>query len=340
MVPGLDFGPEMKRREFISLLGGTAAAVLAPPARAQQPSRPTVGFLVSASAAGYQAIMSPILKGLGEAGYADGKNLTVEYRWADYHYDRLPALAADLVSRQVAVIFCTGSVVSALAAKSATKTIPIVFANGSDPVKYGLVESLNRPGGNMTGVTFYNSGLGPKRIELLRQLVPNAAAIGLLVNPNNPNAKDDGDEITQAGKNVGIRIEIINASSDREIEDAFANIGERHVDALMVHIDALFNAQVQAKKIIALAEQYAVPAMFANHNAPKLGALMSYSTNVDEMDHQAGGYIGKILKGAKPSDLPVLQPTKYDLIVNLKTAKKLGLTVPLIVQMTADEVIE
>jgi putative ABC transport system substrate-binding protein len=200
------------------------------------------------------------------------------------------------------------------------------------------VESLNRPGGNMTGVTFYNSGLGPKRIELLRQLVPNAAAIGLLLNPNNPNAEDDGKEIENAGKTVGIRIEIINASSDRELDEAFAGIGQRHVDALMVHVDALFNAQI--KKIITLAEQYGVPTMFANHNAPKLGALMSYGTNVDEMDRQAGSYIGKILKGTKPTDLPVLQPTKYDLIVNLKTAKTLGLTVPLIVQMTADELVE
>jgi putative ABC transport system substrate-binding protein len=326
----------MRRRDFITGIATSATWPFV--ARAQQPSLPTVGFLVSASAAGYQAIMAPILKGLGEAGYTDGKNLTIEYRWADYHYDRLPALAAELVSHQVVVIFCTGSVVSALAAKSATKTIPIVFANGSDPVKYGLVESLNRPGGNMTGVTFYNSGLGPKRIELLRQLVPNAAAIGLLLNPNNPNAEDDGKEIENAGKTVGIRIEIINASSDRELDEAFAGIGQRHVDALMVHVDALFNAQI--KKIITLAEQYGVPTMFANHNAPKLGALMSYGTNVDEMDRQAGSYIGKILKGTKPSDLPVLQPTKYDLIVNLKTAKKLGLTVPLIVQMTADELVE
>ncbi len=327
----------MRRRDFIKA-GAWAAAAWPLVGRAQQPSRPTAGFLVSASAAGYETTMGPILKGLAEAGYADGKNLTIEYRWADYHYDRLPALAADLVGHQVSVIFSTGSIVSALAAKSATKTIPIVFANGSDPVKYGLVESFSRPGGNMTGVTFYNSGLGPKRIELLRQLVPNASAIGLLINPNNPNAEDDSNEIKEAAKNVGLRTEIINASSDREIDDAFATIGQRHVDALMVHIDALFNAQF--KKIIALADQYAVPAMFANHNAPKFGALISYGTNVDEMDRQAGVYIGKILKGAKPSDLPVLQPTKYDLIVNLKTAKKLGLTAPLIVQMTADEVIE
>jgi len=325
----------MRRREFI--LGGATAA-LPLTVRAQPASPPTVGFLVSASAAGYARAVGPVLKGLGEAGYAEGKNLTVEYRWADYHYDRLPALAADLVGRQVALIFTTGSVVSAIAAKSATSTIPIVFANGSDPVKYGLVASLNRPGGNITGVTFYNSGLGPKRIELLRQLVPKAATIGLLVNPNNPNAEDDGKDIKDAGLKVGIRIEILNASSEPDIDEAFAKIAQMHADALMVHIDALFNAQF--KKIIALAKQNAVPTMFANHEAPKFGALMSYGTNVDEMDRQAGMYIGKILRGAKPFDLPVLQPTKFDLNINLKTAKELGLAVPLIMQMTADEVIE
>ena len=325
----------MRRREFI--LGGTAA-VLPLTVRAQPASLPTIGFLISASAAGYPPVLAPILKGLGETGYTEGKNLTIDYRWADYHYDRLPALAAELVGRQVALIFTTGSVVSAIAAKSATSTIPIVFANGSDPVKYGLVASLNRPGGNVTGVTFYNSGLGPKRIELLRQLVPQAATIGLLVNPNNPNAEDDGKEIKDAGLKVGVRVEILNASSEADIDEAFAKIAQMHADALMVHIDALFNAQF--KKIIALAKQNAVPTMFANHQAPKFGGLMSYGTNVDEMDRQAGMYIGKILKGAKPLDLPVLQPTKYDLNINLKTAKELGLAVPLIMQMTADEVIE
>jgi putative tryptophan/tyrosine transport system substrate-binding protein len=324
------------RRAFIaSAFGGAVAWPLA--AKAQQ-SSPTVGFLVSASAAGYGPVMGPILKGLSDAGYTDGKNLTIEYRWADYHYERLPALAAELVGRQVALIFTTGSVVSAIAAKSATSTIPIVFANGSDPVKYGLVTSLNRPGGNITGVTFYNSGLGPKRIELVRQIVPTAATICLLVNPSNPNAEPDGTEIKKAGQNVGIRIEIIGASSESEIDEAFDKIAHIQPDALMVHIDALFNAQI--KKIIALAEQHAVPTMFANHQAPKFGGLMAYGTNVDEMDRQAGIYIGKILKGAKPSDLPVLQPTKFDLIINLATAKKLGLAIPLIMQMTADEVIE
>jgi len=237
------------------------------------------------------------------------------------------------------LIFCTGSVVSALAAKSATSTIPIIFANGSDPVKYGLVASLNRPGGNISGVTFYNSGLGPKRIELLRQLVPTAHALALLVNPKNPNAQPDGAEIMEAGRNVGVQVEIINASTEGEIDEAFAKIAQIRPDALMVHIDALFNAQL--KKIVGLAEQSGVPTMYANHNAPKLGGLMAYGTNVDEMDRQAGIYIGKVLKGTKPADLPVLQPTKYDLIIiNLTTAKKLGLAVPLIVQMAADEVIE
>jgi putative tryptophan/tyrosine transport system substrate-binding protein len=326
----------IRRRELLAALGGAVAWPLA--AMAQQPSAPTVGFLVSASAVGYGLVMGPIMKGLGEAGYIEGKNVNIEYRWADYHYDRLPALASELVGHHVALIFATGSVVSAVAAKSATSSIPIVFANGSDPVKYGLVSSLNRPGGNITGVTFYNSGLGPKRIELLRQLAPTAATIGLLVNPNNPNAEPDGTEIKEAGQNVGIRIEIINASTESEIDEAFVKIAQLHTDALMVHIDALLNAQV--KKIIGLAEQYAVPTMFPQRFAPRFGGLMTYGTNVDEMDRQAGVYIGKILAGAKPSDLPVLQPTKFDLIINLKTAKKLGLAVPLIMQMTADEVIE
>jgi putative tryptophan/tyrosine transport system substrate-binding protein len=324
------------RRAFIAGVGGAVAWPLA--ARAQMSSVPTVGFLVSASAAGYGYVTGPILKGLGQAGYVDGKNLHIEYRWADYHYDRLPALAKELIDLHVALIFTTGSVVSAVAAKSATNNIPIVFANGSDPVKYGLVSSLNRPGGNITGVTFYNSGLGPKRIELLRQLVPAAATVGLLLNLNNPNAGPDGTEIKEAAQKVGIRIEVINASSESEIDDAFAKIAQMHLDALMVHIDALFNARLD--KIIALAEHCAVPTMFANHTAPRLGGLIAYGTDVDEMDRQAGLYIGKILGGAKPSDLPVLQPTKFDLIINLTTAKKLGLAIPLIMQMTADEVIE
>jgi putative ABC transport system substrate-binding protein len=326
------------RRRFIAALGGAAAWPLT--ARAQQSPVPVVGFLVSASAEGYARVMGPIRDGLKDAGYTEGQNVAIEYRWADYHYDRLPALAADLVRRQVAVIFTTGSVVSAIAAKSATSTIPIVFANGSDPVRYGLIASLNRPGGNATGVTFYNSGLGPKRIELLREIVPRAAIIALLVNPNNPNAEVDSKEIREAGRSIGVQIEILNASSERDLDDAFTKLGQLRADALMVHIDALFQAQARDQQIVALAERYAVPTMYASRQFPPLGGLISYGTNVDDMDRQAGIYIGKILKGAKPADLPVLQPTKFQLTINLKTAKALGLTPPLIMQMTADEVIE
>jgi putative tryptophan/tyrosine transport system substrate-binding protein len=329
----------MRRREFITLLGGAAAAASWPiAARAQQSAMPVIGFLVSASEKGYRRVIGPIRDGLRQAGYTEGQNLTIEYRWADYHYDRLPTLAVELVNRQVAVIFTTGSVMSAIAAKSATSTIPIVFANGSDPVRYGLVASFNRPGGNATGVTFYNSGLGPKRIELLRQLVPKAATIALLVNPNNPISADDGKEIQEGGRSVGVRVEIVNAGTEPELDEAFAKIGQLRADALLVHIDALFNAQ--DKKIIALAERYAVPTMYPNRQDTQDGGLMCYGTNVDEMDRQAAGYIGKILKGTKPADLPVLQPTKFDLIINLKTAKALGLTVPPTLLATADEVIE
>jgi putative ABC transport system substrate-binding protein len=205
----------MRRRDVLSLLGG--AAVSWPlQARAQQAPTPVVGFLVSASAQGYARVMGPILEGLKDSGYIEGRNVSIEYRWADYQYDRLPALAADLVRQQVAVIFTTGSVVSAIAAKSATNTIPVVFANGSDPVRYGLVASLNRPGGNVTGVTYYNSGLGPKRIELLREIVPGAKVIGVLVNPKNPNGEPDGIEIQEAGRSLGVRIELVNANSERD----------------------------------------------------------------------------------------------------------------------------
>ena len=326
----------MRRRHFITLVGGVAAWPIA--ARAQQPAMPVIGFLVSASAQGYGRVMGPIREGLKQAGFVEGENLAIEYRWADYHYDRLPKLAAELVQRRVSVIFTTGSIVSALAAKSATNSIPIVFANGSDPVRYGLVASLNRPGGNMTGVTFYNTELGPKRIGLLREILPKATIIGVLINPKNPNADDDTKDMQEAGRNAGIQVEIINASAESELDEAFAKVRQLHVDALIVHIDALFNAKYQ--EIIALAAQYAVPTMYATPQTTAAGGLISYSTDVDDMDRQAGMYIGKILKGAKPADLPVLLPTKFDLRINLKTARALGLTVPLIVQMTADKVIE
>jgi putative ABC transport system substrate-binding protein len=330
----------MRRRELLILFGCVAVEPLFVPraSRSQQRDTPVVGFLVSASAQGYGRVMGPIREGLKQAGFVEGENLAIEYRWADYHYDRLPKLAAELVQRRVSVIFTTGSIVSALAAKSATNSIPIVFANGSDPVRYGLVASLNRPGGNMTGVTFYNSGLGPKRIGLLREILPKAAIIGVLINPQNPNADDDAKDMLEAGRNAGIQVEIVNASTESELNEAFEKTIQLHADALIVHVDALFNAQYE--KIVALAAQHAVPTMYAMRQATQSGGLISYGTDVDEMDRQAGMYIGKILKGAKPADLPVLQPTKFDLRINLKTARALGLTVPLLAQMTSDEVIE
>jgi putative ABC transport system substrate-binding protein len=325
------------RRKLLAAFGG-AAAIWPFAALSQQPKLPVVGFLVSASAQGYERILGPIREGLKDMGYIEGQSVAIEYRWADYHYDRLPELAIDLVRRQVAVIFTTGSVVSAIAAKSATSTIPIVFANGSDPVRYGLVASLNRPGGNITGVTFYNSGLGPKRIELLREIVPGASVIAVLVNPKNPNAEPDSKEMLEAGRSVGAQVEIVNASTVGELDAAFDKIRQLRAHALMVHIDAVFNAAY--KQIIALAERHAMPAIYVGPEWPRAGGLISYGTNVDDMDRQAGMYIGRILKGTKPADLPVLQPTKFELVINLKTAKALGLTVPLIMQMTADEVVE
>jgi putative ABC transport system substrate-binding protein len=254
---------DMRRREFITLLGGAAAAwPLA--ASAQQSKMPVLGFLCSASAAGYASNVAALGKGLNEAGYVEKRNLLVEYRWADFHYDRLPALAADLVRRPVDVIYTTGSVVSALAAKAATANIPIVFVNGSDPVQHGLVASLNRPGGNVTGINFINSQLGPKRIQLLMQLNPKTAAIAVLVNPKNTNASD-AKVLESAGRTIGVKIIVLNASTEPELKEAFGKAVQQRADALLVHVDALFNDHVQ--QIIALADQHALPTMAANRNS-------------------------------------------------------------------------
>jgi putative tryptophan/tyrosine transport system substrate-binding protein len=326
----------MRRREFIAGLGGAAAWPLV--AQAQQPSMPTVGFLVSASKQGYVGPVGDIRDGIRDAGYVEGKNIAIEYRFADYQYARLPALAADLVSRQVAVIVTTGSVVSAIAAKSATATIPIVFANGSDPIKMGLVASMNRPGGNVTGVSFYNSALGPKRIEILREIVPNARLFAVLVNPDNQNALPDSQDMREAGQRIGTPVEVVNARREADLAPAFAEVARLHADALIVHIDALFQAQSQ--KIIALAAQNAIPTMYAPSENVEHGGLLSYGTDVRHMDHEAGVYVGRILKGAKPADLPIVQPTTFKLVINLKTAKALGLSIPESFLLLADEVIE
>ena len=326
----------MKRRTIIMLFGGAAAWPIV--ARGQRAAMPVVGFLASASSDGYAWALPPLREGLAAAGYVEGRNLTIEYRWADEQYERLHALAADLVRHPVAVIFATGGVVSAVAAKSATTTVPIVFVHGSDPIQYGLVASFNRPGGNVTGFTFHNSALGPKRIGLLRDVVPNAKVIALLVNLNNPNAVPDSKEMQDAGRSIDLKIEVVHAGNDRELDGAFAKIAQLGAHALIVHIDPLFVDK--DKQIVALAAQYAVPTIYPTPKYVSLGGLISYGTNPVDGYRLAAGYIGRILKGEKPADLPVLQPTKFDLVLNLKTAKSLGLKIPESFILLADELIE
>ena len=328
----------MKRRDFITLLG---SATVAWPlvARAQQPRMPVLGFLGSAAEADYKTTTAAVRRGLNEAGYVEKQNLLIDYRWADFQYDRLPALAAELVKRPVDAIFATGSVVSAIAAKTATANIPIVFANGSDPVQYGLVASLNRPGGNITGISFINSQLGPKRIQLLRLLNPKTATIAVLVNPKNPNAAD-AKTFEVAGRSVGVEIVIVNASTEAELKEAFDRAVEQHADALLVHVDALFNDGAGQSQIIALAGQHRLPTMMAAGTFPGRGGLISYGADTRDLNRQAGLYVARILRGEKPADLPVVQPTNFALRVNLKTAKALGLSIPELFLLLADEVIE
>src|SRR5215831_4124516 len=325
----------MRRREFISLLGGAAAWSFA--ARAQQANMPVLGFLGSASETRYEATRTAIGRGLNEAGFVEKRNLLIEYRWADFRYDRLPALAAELVARRVDVIFSTGSVVSALAAKAAT-TITIVFANGSDPVQHGLVASLNRPGGNITGISFINAQLVPKRLQLLKLLNPKTATIAVLVNPKNPNAADPKSFET-AAQALGVKIFIVNASTDAELKQAFSEAVQRGADALLVHVDALFNDRGEYQ-IADLAAEYRLPTMMANETFPGRGGLISYGADTRDLNRQAGVYIGRILRGEKPADLPVVQPSTFALRVNLKTAKAMGLAIPEAFLLLADEVIE
>jgi putative tryptophan/tyrosine transport system substrate-binding protein len=319
------------RRKFLATLGGAAAAwPLA--SHAQQPM-PVVGFLISA-----RQQVDEVQVALKDAGFVEGRNLAIEYRNADEQYNRLPALAADLVRRKVAVIFSTGSVISPLAAKAATTTIPIVFAMGSDPVKFGLVASLSRPGGNLTGVTYHNSLLAPKRLQLLREMLPKVAVVAMLVNPSNPNAEPDAAEMQAAARVVGVDIAIVNARSEHDFDPAFDTIAQRRADALIVHIDALFQGRVG--RIVALAARHAVPAVYAWRGYVVAGGLMSYGTDIGPLQRQAGIYVGRILKGEKPTDLPVVQPTRFELVINLKTAKALGLEIPPKLLALADEVIE
>jgi putative tryptophan/tyrosine transport system substrate-binding protein len=328
----------MRRREFIGLGVGAAIPSLIgfPPARAQQPALPVIGFLSSQSKSTFADRVRGFLRGLAEAGYVEGRNVAIEYRWGEGHYDRVAALAADLVSRQVAVIVANYPPV--LAAKGASATIPIVFTSAADPVKAGLVASLNRPGGNVTGVHLVGLTLDTKRLELLRQLVPDAASIGVLVNPSFPDADNQIRELNQAAVAIQRQIDIMRASTDAEIDAAVASLAQRGAGALFVASDPFFASR--RERLVALAALHKLPAIYNQREYAESGGLISYGTDFADGYRQAALYVGKILKGAKPADLPVMQPTKFELVINLKTAQALGLTVPLIMQTTADEVIE
>jgi putative tryptophan/tyrosine transport system substrate-binding protein len=327
----------MRRREFISFVGSAAVAwPLA--ARAQQSALPVIGFLNPASPATYADPLAAFRQGVGETGYVEHQNVAIEYRWAGENYERLPALAADLVNRHVAVIAATGGDVSVLAAKAVSATIPIVFDTSSDPVKVGLVASLNRPGGNLTGVSILTVDLTRKRLELLCEVVPNAALIGFLVNPNRPSAAAETNSVQTVAKMLGRQIAVLTASSEPEIDAAFATLVQLKAHALVVGPDNFFNSR--REQIVALAARHAIPAIYARRQFVMAGGLMSYDASLVEAYRLVGVYTGKILKGENPAELPVQQQTKIELTINLKTAKALALTMPLPVLGRADEVIE
>jgi putative ABC transport system substrate-binding protein len=324
----------MRRREFI--IGGAAAAAWPPATHAQRPT-PLIGMLHGGPAEAFELLLSPFRQGLSENGFVEGRNVTFEYRWAQGQVERLPGLASDLVARKPAVI-ATATLPGALAAKGASTTIPIVFVIGEDPVKAGLVTSLNRPGGNVTGMSNFMNVLGAKRLELVSEAVPKDAVLGLLVNPNNPNAGPDTKDLQAAAEALGRRLEVLPASSEREIETAFAAVTERRVRALFINIDSFLVSRLD--QLVALAARHRVPTIYPFREMVTAGGLMSYGASFPRAWRQSGVYVGKILKGAKPAELPVVQPTNLELVINLKTAKALGLTVPPTLLARADEVIE
>jgi putative ABC transport system substrate-binding protein len=325
----------MRRREFITLLGGAAVWPLA--ARAQQMAMPVIGFLNQGSAKPSAYLAAAFRKGLNDVGYVEGQNVGIEYRWAETHYNELPELAAELVNRKVAVL-AAAFLPAALAAKAATSTIPICFVTGADPVKQGLVASLNRPGGNVTGVAFFSALVGAKRLGLLHDLVPAASIFAVLVNPTNPNAESLSKDLLLAARTLGKQIVVLTASTEREIDGQFAIVAQQRVDALIVSPDALFDSQ--RDQIVALVARQAIPAIYERRESAVAGGLMSYGASVADAYHQAGIYTGRILKGEKPADLPVMQPTKLEFVINLKAAKTLGLTFPPGLLAIADDVVE
>jgi putative ABC transport system substrate-binding protein len=325
------------RRHFISVLGGTVAWPLV--VRAQQPTMPTIGFLNAGSAGPFAQYVTGFRQGLSDAGYVEGHNISIDFLWAEGQYGRLPALAADLVQRGVAVIVVSGGAVSAFAAKAATSTIPILFVIGDDPVKTGLVPSLSRPGGNITGMTLFISTLMAKRFELLSEIMPmSSATIALVVNPKNPNADTDTKEMEIAARTSGRELRVLNASTESEIDSAVATIHDQRIGALLLGTDPFFYSQ--RDKFVTLAARFGIPAIYPVREFSAAGGLMSYGASFVEVWRQAGLYASRILKGVKPSDLPVLQPTKFEFVLNLKTARALGLAIPQSLLATADEVIE
>jgi ABC-type uncharacterized transport system substrate-binding protein len=326
----------MRRREFITLLGGAAAWPLA--ARAQQPM-PVVGFLNGASPLQFSYLTAAFRQGLSEAGFQDGRNVAIEYRWAEGHNDRIPPLASDLIERRVAVIAATGGVgESPLVTKIATPTTPVVFLAAGDPVKLGHVASFNRPGGNITGVSFFLNALGAKRLELLRETVPAVTRIAVLVDPSYPDFEPFLNDVLAAGITLGRQISVLNATTEHEVDVAFREFVGGAIGALVVSPSPILLAR--REQIVGLAARYAVPAIYQLREFPAVGGLMSYGTSISDAYRQVGIYVGRILKGAKPADLPIIQPTKFELVINLKTAKALGIDLPSKLLALADEVIE
>ena len=328
----------MTRRKFITLLGGAAAAWPLAARAQQQPTMPVVGILGGHTAAEWTPFVAAFNVGVKEIGFVEGQNVRIEYRWAEGHYDRLPALAADLVRSRVAVIAAVGGVNSAFAAKGVTSEIPIVFLTGRDPVELGFVKSFNRPGGNLTGINLQNAELESKRLELLRELVANAATIAILINPDNRNHRSRVDALAAAVRAGGQQAVVLGATAEGDFEPAFAMLSQRGADALIVSPDPFLDSHRET--LVSLTARYAVPAIFQWREFVQAGGLVSYGTSLADAHRQLGNYTGKILQGASPADLPVVQPTKFELFINLKTAQALGLNVPTSILLRADEVVE
>jgi putative tryptophan/tyrosine transport system substrate-binding protein len=328
---------QLKRREFITLVG-SAAVLLPRAARAQQQGVPGIGFMSARSPAEAASDLAAFRQGLGQTGYFEGKNVAIEYRWAEGRYDRLPALAAELVARQVAVIAAVGGEPSGLAAKAATATIPIVCTLGGDAVAAGLVARLNRPGGNITGVTIMGLEMGPKRVELAHQLVPNGSALATLINSKFPLTLAEAHDMLAAAHSLGLQLTVLDAGSESEIDAVFAGLGRQKVDALLINTDPFLFGQ--RDQIVQLAARYKIPTVYFLREFVDAGGLMSYGPNINNGYRQAGIYVGRILKGEKVGELPVVQPTKFDLVINLRTARTLGLEIPTVLLVRADEVIE